>query len=94
MGNFGWTLWIGVAVAHLCMGMVLGFPNRAVHSIAELDRALTLDRNLAGAHALIGQSKLFIGQAEETEAHVQEALRLSPRDPWAYTFFIIVGLVE
>jgi hypothetical protein len=94
MGNFGWTLWIGVAVAHLCMGMVLGFPNRAVQSIAELDRALTLDRNLAGAHALIGQSKLFIGQAEETEAHVQEALRLSPRDPWVYTFFIIVGLVE
>jgi hypothetical protein len=94
MGNFGWTLWIGVAVAHLCMGMVLGFANRAVQSIAELDRALTLDRNLAGAHALIGQSKLFIGQAEETEAHVQEALRLSPRDPWVYTFFIIVGLVE
>ena len=44
------------AVAHLCMGMVLGFANRAVQSIAELDRAVTLDRSLAGAHALIGQS--------------------------------------
>jgi TolB-like protein len=54
------------AIAHLCMGMVLGFTNRAVQSIAELDRALTLDRNLAGAHALIGQSKLLIGRGEET----------------------------
>jgi tetratricopeptide (TPR) repeat protein len=82
------------AVAHLCMGMVLGFTNRAVQSIAELDRALILDRNLAGAHALIGQSKLLIGRGEETEAHVQGALRLSPRDAWVYTFFVIVGLAK
>jgi TolB-like protein/class 3 adenylate cyclase/Flp pilus assembly protein TadD len=82
------------AVAHLCMGMVLGFTNRAVQSIAELDRALTLGRNLAGAHALIGQSKLLIGRGEETEAHVQEALRLSPRDPWVYTYLVIVGLAK
>jgi len=82
------------AVAHLCMGMVLGFTNRAVQSIPELDRALALDRNLAGAHALIGQSKILIGRGEETEAHVQEALRLSPRDPWVYTFFLIVGFAK
>jgi tetratricopeptide (TPR) repeat protein len=25
---------------------------------------------------------------------VQEALRLSPRDPWAYTFFVIVGFAK
>ena len=72
------------ALAHLCMGMVLGFTNRAAQGIAEYERALALDRNMAGAHALIGQNKLFIGRAEETEAHVLEALRLSPRDPWAY----------
>jgi TolB-like protein len=75
------------ALAHLSMGMVLGFTNRAVQSISEYERALALDRNLAGAHALIGQSKLLIGRGEETEAHVQEALRLSPRDPWVYVFF-------
>ncbi len=82
------------AHAHLCMGMVLGFTNRAIRSIAEYERALALDRNLAGAHALIGQSKLFIGRGEETEAHVQEALRLSPRDAWVYTYLMIVGLAK
>jgi tetratricopeptide (TPR) repeat protein len=76
------------------MGMVLGFTNRAVQSIAEYERALALDRNLAGAHALIGQSKLLIGRGEETEAHVQEALRLSPRDRWVYTYLVIVGLAK
>jgi tetratricopeptide (TPR) repeat protein len=74
------------------MGMVLGFTNRAVQGIAEYERALALDRNLAGAHALIGQNKLFIGRAEETAAHVQEALRLSPRDPWAYIWLLTAGL--
>jgi TolB-like protein/class 3 adenylate cyclase len=82
------------ALAHLCMGMVLSFTNRAVEGIAEFERTLALDRNLAGAHALIGQSKLFIGRAEETESHVQEALRLSPRDPWVYIWFLIVGLAK
>jgi tetratricopeptide (TPR) repeat protein len=82
------------ALAHLCMGIVLGFTNRAVQGIAEFERALALDRNLAGAHALIGQCKLFIGRGEETEAHVQEALRLGPRDPWVYTWLVIVGLAK
>jgi tetratricopeptide (TPR) repeat protein len=50
-----------------------------------------LDRNIAGAHALIGQNKLLIGRAEETEAHVLDALRLSPRDPWAYIWHLTAG---
>ncbi len=76
------------------MGIVLGFTNRAVQGIAEFERALALDRNLAGAHSLIGQNKLFIGRGEETEAHVQEALRLSPRDPWVYTWLVTAGLAK
>ena len=51
------------ALAHLTLGMVLGFTNRAAQGIAEYERALALDRNIAGAHALIGQNKLFIGRA-------------------------------
>ena len=37
------------------------------------------------AHSIIGLGKIFIGRAEETEAHIAEALRLSPRDTMAYT---------
>ncbi len=79
------------ALAHLSMGMVLGFTNRSAQGIAEYERALALDRNMAGAHALIGQNKVFIGLAEQTELHVLEALRLSPRDPWAYVWLLTAG---
>jgi TolB-like protein/Tfp pilus assembly protein PilF len=79
------------ALAHLSMGMVLGFTNRAAQGIAEYERALALDRNMAAAHALIGQNKLFIGLAAESEAHVLEALRLSPRDPWTYVWRLTAG---
>jgi TolB-like protein/class 3 adenylate cyclase len=72
------------AFAHLQMGIVQIFTNRADQGIAECERALALDRNLAIAHGFIGIAKHFIGRSEETEAHVQEAIRLSPRDTLAY----------
>jgi hypothetical protein len=52
---------------------------------------LELDRNLATAHALIGLGKIYIGRAEETEAHIIEALRLSPRDSLAYIWVDFVS---
>jgi TolB-like protein/class 3 adenylate cyclase len=70
--------------AHMQMGIVQIFTNRADQGIAECQRALALDRNLAIAHGFIGIAKHFIGRAEETETHVQEAIRLSPRDTLAY----------
>jgi TolB-like protein/class 3 adenylate cyclase len=82
------------ALSHLSMGIILSFTNRAVQGIAEFERALALNPNLPGAHALIGQSKLFIGREEETEAHVQEALRLSPRDPWVYIWLLTAGFAK
>src|SRR5262249_40889405 len=36
----------------------------------------------------------FLGHAEETEAHVYEALRLSPRDIFAYRWMMIVGIAK
>ena len=60
------------------------WPNAPHEGIAECEHALALDRNLAAAHAMIGYGKIFIGRAEETEAHIAEALRLSPRDTQAY----------
>ena len=77
------------AMAHLCMGLVLGATSRAAEGIAACERALALDRNLASAHANIGWLKIFVGRAEETEGHVREALRLSPRDfalPYWWSF--------
>jgi hypothetical protein len=56
------------------------FTKPAAQGVAECEHALEVDRNLAIANSSIGRGKILIGRAEETEAHVAEALRLSPRD--------------
>jgi hypothetical protein len=43
---------------------------------------------------MIGFGKHFIGRAEETEAHVAEALRLSPRDSMAYFWMTYAGIAS
>jgi TolB-like protein/class 3 adenylate cyclase/cytochrome c-type biogenesis protein CcmH/NrfG len=79
------------AMAHMYLGYVQIYTNRAAQGIAEFERALALDRNLARAHGWIGLAKYFSGRAEESEDHVREALRLSPRDPQVYTWMIVAG---
>jgi tetratricopeptide (TPR) repeat protein len=66
------------------MGITLCSTNRTPRGIQELERALAIDPNLAPARAIMGLAHMYIGRAEETEAHVREALRLSPRDPLLY----------
>jgi tetratricopeptide (TPR) repeat protein len=37
---------------------------------------------------------LYIGRAAETEAHVDEAIRLSPRDARYYVWLLVVGIAR
>jgi TolB-like protein/class 3 adenylate cyclase len=80
--------------AHMYLGLVEIYTNRAAQGIAKCEHALALDRNLAHAHNLTGLGKICIGRAEETEAHVAEALRLSPRDTMAYLWMNVAGLAK
>jgi tetratricopeptide (TPR) repeat protein len=80
------------ARAHLILGSVYTFTNRAAQGIARCEQALALDRNLAGAHSTIGLAKIFMGQSAETEHHILEAFRLSPRDIAAHQWMHIVGM--
>jgi tetratricopeptide (TPR) repeat protein len=49
---------------------------------------------LAFARASIGWAKLANGHAEETEANVNEALRLSPRDTFAHILVFYIGVAK
>src|SRR5262249_56072455 len=66
------------ARAHMLIGIVYSLTNRVARGIAECERAIALDRNLADAHATIGWAKFLLGRSEETEGHILEAFRLSP----------------
>jgi len=67
---------------------------RVSQGIAEFEQALALDRNLAVAYAYIGFAKFLLGRSAETEAHINEAIRLSPRDIMAYRWFAYAGLAK
>jgi len=82
------------ARGHMYLGLVDIFTKRAAEGIAECEHALALDRNLASAHHTIGFGKICTGHAEETEAHVGEALRLSPRDTLAYIWMTNAGVAK
>ncbi|MFY9968917.1 MAG: winged helix-turn-helix domain-containing protein [Roseiarcus sp.] len=79
------------ANAHNALGYLRILSNRAVQGISECERALSIDRNLANAHAMIGMGKYLAGRTEETEAHIVEALRISPRDNFAWVWMYIAG---
>ena len=70
------------------------YEPRGSRSLARCEQALALDRNLAHAHALIGFAKYCLGRGAETEAHINEAFRLSPRDTLGYRWMVMVGLAK
>jgi TolB-like protein/class 3 adenylate cyclase len=82
------------AGAHLILGIVQMFTKRLAHGIIECEQALAVDRNSAAAHAAIGYAKYLLGRGAETEAHINEAFRLSPRDTLAHRWMVWVGLAK
>ena len=73
------------------MGLLRLQTNRADQGIAECERGLAIDGNHPQAHALIGVGKTLTGRYEEVEAHVLEALRISPHDRRAGMWMMIAG---
>jgi adenylate cyclase len=64
------------------------FMARHRTGVALLERAVQLNPNLAMAHGLLGLSYASIDRPAEGLSHVETALRLSPRDPMTYSFFL------
>ena len=77
--------------AHAWMGLVYIQSNRGIQAIAEAERAFALDQNLAHAHGVLATAKISVGRAEETEGHVKEGVRLSPRDSNLYIWVMLAG---
>jgi TolB-like protein/thioredoxin-like negative regulator of GroEL len=84
----------GHAGAHWVMGMVLCSTRRAPRGMEELERALAIDPNMARARAHMALAYVYAGRAEEAEAQVLEAMRLSPRDTLAYRWLLHVGAAK
>jgi TolB-like protein/tetratricopeptide (TPR) repeat protein len=88
------TLAPGNALAHFVHANVLHVSGATERSLRELEFAITLDRNLAWAHADAGFMKVLLGRAEEAEADLTNAIRLSPRDPGLDRWHALLGIAD
>jgi TolB-like protein len=73
------------------ISLLSGAPER---TLRQCERAIDLDCNHAWAHALAGLSKIWLGRAEDTEAHVAKALRLNPREPQMFHWHLFIGIAD
>jgi tetratricopeptide (TPR) repeat protein len=82
------------ALAHYVRGHVLRAQRRCEEAIPEYETALTLNPNGVGALADIGWCKLSIGPIQEVIGLVEQAIRLSPQDPYIGYRYSQIGRVR
>jgi TolB-like protein len=82
------------AVARTSLAVLHLFTGRATLAIRGFEQALELDGNLADAHAFLGFVKVFVGRGAESEAHFQQAFRLSPSDIKFFRWTHLLGVVK
>ena len=82
------------ASAHLAYGNVLHVSGATERSLREFEFSIALDRNLPWAYANAGFAKVLLGRAEEAEADLMNAIRLSPRDPGLDRWYALLGIAD
>jgi TolB-like protein/Tfp pilus assembly protein PilF len=82
------------AYAHYVKGRVLRAQNRWEEALPECETALALNSNLVGALSGLGWCKLYTGSLDEVIPLVEQAIRLSPRDPGIGNWHLAIGTVH
>jgi tetratricopeptide (TPR) repeat protein len=84
----------GSPLAHYAKGQVLRAQSRYNEAISEYETVLTVNRNWVTAYAHIGICKFFSGSTEEAIPLLEQAIRLSPRDPVIGNWYMRIGQVH
>jgi len=79
---------------HVLRGAYLRARGRDDDAIAAFQRALELLPSYALAHAELGRAKIEVGLADEAMTDIEEAVRLSPDDPYVGAWYFWAGMAE
>jgi TolB-like protein/class 3 adenylate cyclase len=79
------------AFVHLIKGNVLRAQHRCEHAIPEYETALASNRNMVGALNGLGWCDLYAGSLDDVIPVVEQAIRLSPRDPGIGRWYLLIG---
>jgi tetratricopeptide (TPR) repeat protein len=78
---------------HFVKAQVLRAQGRLEEAISEYAMVIALDRNSVSAIYALGWCEFMTGSVEEAIAHVEQAIRLSPRDPLIASWYAWIGRV-
>jgi adenylate cyclase len=82
------------AFAHYVKGSLLRAQNRWQEAIPEFETALVLNPNVLAALTGLGWCKLYAGSIEAVIPLVEQAIRLSPRDPSIGSRYFLIETVH
>jgi adenylate cyclase len=82
------------ATVRFAKGELLRAQRRHEEAIPEYETVLAFDRNSASALLALGHSKLMTGSIEEVIPCIEQAIRLSPRDPQIAVMHYRIGEVH
>ncbi|MBV8800862.1 MAG: tetratricopeptide repeat protein [Alphaproteobacteria bacterium] len=82
------------ASVHYVRGQILRIQGRCPEAIPEFERAIAADRNFAAAYGNLGWCKFLTGSVDDMIPLAEQAIRLSPRDPFVGTLYGRIGHVR
>jgi tetratricopeptide (TPR) repeat protein len=77
--------------AHRAMGNLRRVQGRLADSQIELETAIAFDRNDKPALLNLGITLMYMGQPELAIPYLEKSFRLSPHDPYVYTYYFASG---
>ena len=77
--------------AHFAKAEILLGQQRFEEAIVEAERSLTLNPSFVSAYSALSVASSFLGRAQEALDYADKAMRLSPRDPNLYAFYLNKG---
>jgi TolB-like protein len=81
-------------LAHYAKGALLRAQKRPEEAIHEFERVLAVNPNSTNALHLLGWCKWLTGSIEEVIPLAEQAIRLSPRDPFIANRYVRIGAVH
>jgi adenylate cyclase len=79
-------------VARVGLGRVLVFRHSYARAIAEMEAALALNASFDRGHYGLGMALLYGGRPEESIPQFERSIRLSPRGPILWAYWMMLGL--
>jgi len=78
-------------IAHFAKAQLLRARHRCDAAIPEYETVLAANRNVLAAVGNIGRCKIYIGLLDDGVALEEQAIRLSPRDPFVGVWYFRIG---